>query len=376
MPAEGPAARARGPRALWRVLGLLALACPSGLSAEQFVLVDETRDFRKPFTYFHRPAETPRNWVSPVNYTEGTVHVRLEVFSKPTGRELWFQVCWFFPGGGTIHHCTHQDRIKVVGPGVYEMDHAISRMWRSAERTYEKGISRIMAVCKDNKGTPIGWKGFAGIKEDYFPMKARLTVVVVSKGGTYRRPGSYGGLHYEDLTELKNVADLMQRGQLGPARVVAGRELASPDPKRAAEARRVIEALDGHLERRRAEITQLKREFPLRALEALSKLARQFSPVEKSRELSALAREWAREPATVSAMKAQKIFDVMKKTADGLKRKLGGTPASDPGMMRRYRRDIETVARCALLLRKKFPDTPSCRRALAIVQELGIRLPE
>src|SRR5687768_12305446 len=82
---------------------LLASALLAGASAgrghaEQFVLVDYTIDYTKAMAdkdashFFVRDATglnpaRPRNWMAPVNYRNGTVHVRTEVLAKPPGGE-------------------------------------------------------------------------------------------------------------------------------------------------------------------------------------------------------------------------------------------------------------------------------------------------
>src|ERR1700748_903058 len=84
---------------LLRFAGLAALLLgPSTSQAEQFVLFDASFTFTKedadnskpsPSHYYVRDklmnAERPKDWTSPVDYRNGTAHIRLEVLEKPAG---------------------------------------------------------------------------------------------------------------------------------------------------------------------------------------------------------------------------------------------------------------------------------------------------
>src|SRR5262245_10459344 len=66
--------------------------------AEQFVLIDETFTFTKemadsgesPSHYYGSVLnpDRPIDWTSPVDYRNGTVHIRTEVIDKPEGDEI------------------------------------------------------------------------------------------------------------------------------------------------------------------------------------------------------------------------------------------------------------------------------------------------
>ena len=66
-----------------------ALAASATARAEQFVVAEATYTHSAQTTkdshYFVDPTdETPPNWASPVDYANGSVHVRLEVKTKPS----------------------------------------------------------------------------------------------------------------------------------------------------------------------------------------------------------------------------------------------------------------------------------------------------
>jgi hypothetical protein len=72
---------------------------------------------------------------------------------------------------------------------------------------------------------------------------------------------------------------------------------------------------------------------------------------------------------------ARQMLAKLDKAAAALKRKLRGKKATDPEMAYKYKREFLAIGRGALTLRKKYPDTESCRRAVEICKELGLKLP-
>jgi hypothetical protein len=72
---------------------------------------------------------------------------------------------------------------------------------------------------------------------------------------------------------------------------------------------------------------------------------------------------------------ARKILEAVERKATVLRGKLKGKKASSPGVMNLYGADLRFIARGAQKLKKVYPDSASCKRALAIVAEFGMTLP-
>src|SRR5438552_11961802 len=114
--------RGRGEAAFSLLAGMCALTvAPSMIQAAQFVLFDVT------FTYTKMDADTstpskshyyvrgnmlnpdrPHDWTNPVDYRNGTVHIRAEVIEKPTGGEKTTWTLCYIPnqGQGNGYGCT------------------------------------------------------------------------------------------------------------------------------------------------------------------------------------------------------------------------------------------------------------------------------
>ena len=81
------------------MLSIVLLAClASTVDAEQFVLFDQTFTYTKHDADNSQPSKShfyvkdemlnpqrPKDWTSPVDYRNGSVHIRLEVLEKPPG---------------------------------------------------------------------------------------------------------------------------------------------------------------------------------------------------------------------------------------------------------------------------------------------------
>lgn len=177
-------------------LVLFSLIAPSS-RAEQFVLFDTTFTFTKadadnskpsPSHYYLKGAKLnpkrPKDWTSPIDYRNGTVHVRLEVIEKPAGdAPTTWSVC-YIPNkrqkGG--YGCIGTGIYKKTG--VYEKDIDMTKFWQNDGIVWTEGIKEMHLVIKDDSGG----KGHAHKRKDhekFFPTKIRMTLVQVSKGLKY-----------------------------------------------------------------------------------------------------------------------------------------------------------------------------------------------
>jgi hypothetical protein len=177
----------------------LALLLSNGAicSAEQFLLFDATFTFTKadadnskpsPSHYYVKGAmlnaQRPKDWTTPVDYRNGTVHVRLEVLEKPAGDEptVW-NVC-YIPNKGqkSGYGCLATDVYKKAG--VYEKDIDMTKFWQHDNIVWPEGIKEMHLVIKDNSGGN-GHAHKRADHEKFFPTKVRMTLIQVSKGAKY-----------------------------------------------------------------------------------------------------------------------------------------------------------------------------------------------
>ena len=183
-------------RFLLTVMPALLIA-PSIGRAEQFVLFDVTFSYTKSDADNSKPSKShyyvkdpvlnvnrPRDWTSPVDYRNGTVHVRLEVLEKPAGGAPTTWTLCYIPnkGQGNNYGCTGTQIYKEKG--VYDKDIPMTSWWENQSIIWTEGIKQMDLVIKDDSGGG-GHAHKRADHENYFPTKVRITMVQVSAGSTY-----------------------------------------------------------------------------------------------------------------------------------------------------------------------------------------------
>lgn len=171
------------------------LLAPSAARAEQFVLFDVTFPFSKMDADNSTPSKShyyvkgdrinpkrPRDWTSPVDYRNGTVHIRIEVLDRPdSGEPTQWSLC-YIPnrGQGNGYGCTG------IGPytakGVYEKDVSMRSFWENDAIIWTEGIKQMDLVMKDGSGLHAHKRPDP---EKFFPTRVRITMVQVSAGSKY-----------------------------------------------------------------------------------------------------------------------------------------------------------------------------------------------
>jgi len=168
--------------------------------SSQFVLFDVE------FTYTKQDADTstpskshyyvthdqlgpnvPKDWTSPVDFRNGTVHIRIDVLDKPPGNEPTKWTLCYIPnqGQGNGYGCTSTDLF--LEEGVYEKEVLMTEFWENESIIWKEGIKQMDLVIKDDSGG----QGHAHKRKDhekFFPTKVRITMVQVAKGAEYDPP--------------------------------------------------------------------------------------------------------------------------------------------------------------------------------------------
>ncbi len=173
---------------------LAAIACASA-HAEQFTLFDVTFTFTKDDAFNSKPSQShyyvkgdrlnpqrPTDWTAPVDFRNGTVHVRLEVLDKPAGSQpTTWSVC-YVPNKGQGHGygCIGTGAYKEKG--VLEKDIPMTAFWQNNDIVWSEGIKEMHLVIKDDHNMHAHK---LPAPEKFFPTKVRMTLVQVSKGSTY-----------------------------------------------------------------------------------------------------------------------------------------------------------------------------------------------
>ena len=166
-------------------------------SQKQFVLFDAEFTYTKEDADNSKPSKShyyvkgdklntkrPTDWTSPVDYRNGTVHIRVEVLEKPAGNAPTTWSLCYIPnkGQGNGYGCTNTG--VYTEEGVYEKDVPMTSFWENESITWSEGIKQMDLVIKDDSGG----QGHAHKRPDhekYFPTRIRISMIQVAAGATY-----------------------------------------------------------------------------------------------------------------------------------------------------------------------------------------------
>jgi hypothetical protein len=180
------------------LLAILTVALlPTVTSADQFVLFDETFAYTKEDADNSKPSKShyyvkgdklnanrPQDWTSPVDYRNGTVHIRLEVLEKPPGSEPTTWSLCYIPNKGQKNGYGCTGTAVYREKGIYERDVPMTSFWENESIIWSQGIKQMDLVIKDNSGGG-GHAHKRADHEKFFPTKVRITMVQVSAGSKY-----------------------------------------------------------------------------------------------------------------------------------------------------------------------------------------------
>ncbi|GAG50922.1 unnamed protein product, partial [marine sediment metagenome] len=137
------------------------------------------------------------NWVSPINYLDGTLHEYVEIIERPSTKQYSMQLildetrntapCGDDPKSlrtvGMGHH--HGMGIDITNKGIYTKSRPLKELWDVNDlfTTGRMSDPPCMRLLNANQYTP--GENIPFTDPYYFPMKVRMIWVVVSKGATF-----------------------------------------------------------------------------------------------------------------------------------------------------------------------------------------------
>ncbi len=185
----------RGTRLAFVLAGVALFLSGPVAQAQQFVLFDATFTFTKEDADNSKPskshyyvtgkmlnAERPKDWTVPVDFRNGTVHIRLEVIEKPEGGAPTTWTLCYIPNKGQKagYGCAGTQVFKEKG--VYEKDVKMTEFWQNDCIVWAEGIKEMHLVIKDDSNVHAHKRADP---EKFFPTKVRITMIQVAKGAKY-----------------------------------------------------------------------------------------------------------------------------------------------------------------------------------------------
>lgn len=174
---------------------VLLIVSASLCRADQFVLFDVTFPFTQQDALNAKPnqshyyvrgemmnAQRPKDWTAPVDYRNGTVHLRLEILEKPAGGQpTSWSVC-YIPNKGQNHGYGCIGTGPYTEKGLVEKDISMTSFWQNDDIIWSQGIKEMHLVLKDDHNLHAHKRPDP---EKFFPTKVRMTLIQVSKGAKY-----------------------------------------------------------------------------------------------------------------------------------------------------------------------------------------------
>jgi hypothetical protein len=164
---------------------------------QQFVLFDVTFTYTKEDADNSSPSKShfyvtgdkinprrPTDWTSPIDFRNGTVHIRLEVIEKPPGRAPTTWTLCYIPNKGQKNGYGCTGTKIYFDEGIYEKDIPMTSFWENESIIWSEGIKQMDLVIKDDSGGQ-GHAHKRADHEHFFPTKVRITMVQVAAGASY-----------------------------------------------------------------------------------------------------------------------------------------------------------------------------------------------
>ncbi|MBK7218087.1 MAG: hypothetical protein IPH95_13815 [Candidatus Promineofilum sp.] len=155
-------------------------------------------DWNVPVTKEHRgfPWDNPPlaganiNWTTPINFAEGTLYLRVEIFDQPVPQSMKMEFC-VWQANNTLENCTARAAVSGQTGTVVTWSTAVKKMWKKDGQpiNWAQPRDRNGVAIRNSQGDPVsnynnwGWSGED--PDEWYPLDMRFTVVVVEKGAGF-----------------------------------------------------------------------------------------------------------------------------------------------------------------------------------------------
>ena len=125
-------------------------------------------------------------------FAGGTLHVRLDVRSKPTDEPVRYQLCVVPEDIGVVPACTDPELLEVTTVGSVAVQQSLDGLTSGAALDWAEGIEQLLLVLRRPDGEPIDDRWSPGQADSrridaarFFPMAVRVSAILVAPGGTF-----------------------------------------------------------------------------------------------------------------------------------------------------------------------------------------------
>jgi hypothetical protein len=160
------------------------------------------------------PKAIPQNWNLPVNFSEGKLHIRVKVMSKPTKAKVRYMLYLMSGGHGDQYRAVvGHNLVEFTEPGTYDFEENVSSIFDQENINWARPLHEMIVSVWDKNNFPVETRWSHGGKWEgsphlslYYPMKVHYTAVVVAKGGKFRGwPSRFALLQEKVKNRLKRL---------------------------------------------------------------------------------------------------------------------------------------------------------------------------
>lgn len=144
---------------------------------------------------WHQPPQENGNWVSPINYAQGTLYMRAQIRSQPVPQDdMRLQFCFWQEKNGNrfgLESCLTTKNVPGRSGTVECWSSPMDKLWKKGNKSIEwnRARYRVAVPIKNGAGIPVsdfsGWNWNGENPKHWYPLDMKVTVVVVAKGATF-----------------------------------------------------------------------------------------------------------------------------------------------------------------------------------------------
>ncbi|UHD17109.1 PKD domain-containing protein [Thiocapsa bogorovii] len=161
------------------------------------------------------------NWLTPINYAEGTLQMRAEIRGQPVAQAMKLQFCmWQY--SLTLETCSSMRDVPGTPGTVVTWSSSIPTMYKKDGNPLDwaNPRQRYALSIKNSAGLPVsdfsGWNWYGENPDAWYPLDIRYTVVAVPPGKTF------GGWTADVLNAAPGYISDVTAPTIGPVNVSAG----------------------------------------------------------------------------------------------------------------------------------------------------------
>jgi hypothetical protein len=143
-----------------------------------------------------KPPLANGDWTQPINFAEGTLYLRVEIFDQPVPQNMKLEFC-VWQANNTLENCSSRVSVSGQTGTIVTWSTPVKQMWKKDGQPINWALPRTRngVAIRNSTGDPVsdfsGWDWSGELPGEWYPLDMRFTVVVVEKGAGFSGWDSY-----------------------------------------------------------------------------------------------------------------------------------------------------------------------------------------